>query len=73
MRDLPIPPESGGRDHTVLGLLVGAVVGFGAGWALYDVVCEAVDNRCSDSRLPHLVIGTGLGASLGALLGSTVD
>ena len=58
------------KDYTVTGLLVGAGVGFVAGWALYDVVCEAVDNRCSDSRVRLLVIGTGAGASLGALVGS---
>ena len=58
------------KDHTVAGLLVGAAVGFVAGWAFYDVVCEAVDNRCSDSRVRLLVIGTGAGASLGALVGS---
>jgi hypothetical protein len=44
-----------------------------AGWAFYDLICEAEDNRCSDSRVPKLVLGTGLGAALGALIGSTLD
>jgi hypothetical protein len=61
------------RDHTVLGLVVGAGVGFAAGWAFYNTICEAVDNRCSDSRVPHLVFGTSLGAGLGALIGSIAD
>jgi hypothetical protein len=71
---LPTVPDSVAKpDYTVLGLVVGAGLGFVAGWAFYDVICEAVDNNCSDSRLPHLVIGTGVGAGLGALIGSAVD
>jgi hypothetical protein len=58
------------KDYTVTGLLVGAGVGFVAGWTFYDVLCEAVDNRCSDSRVRLLVIGTAAGGSLGALIGS---
>ena len=58
------------KDYTVTGFLVGAGVGFVAGWAFYDVLCEAVDNRCSDSRVRLLVIGTAGGGSLGALIGS---
>jgi hypothetical protein len=61
------------RDRTVVGLLIGAGAGFVAGWAFYDLICEAEDNRCSDSRVPKLVLGTGLGAALGALIGSTLD
>jgi hypothetical protein len=57
----------------VVGLAIGAGLGFVAGWAFYDVLCEAVDNRCSDSRLPTLVVGTALGGGLGALIGSAVD
>jgi hypothetical protein len=68
-----LPDSARKKDHTVTGLLIGAGVGFAAGWAFYDVICEAVDNRCSDSRLPLLVLGTGLGAGLGALIGSAVD
>lgn len=71
---LPIRIEtSDQRDHTVLGLIVGAGLGFAAGWAFYDTICEAVDNRCSDSREPHLIFGTSLGAGVGALVGSAVD
>jgi hypothetical protein len=58
------------KDHTVTGLLVGAGLGFAAGWAFYDAICEAVDNRCSDSRVRLLVMGTATGASLGALIGT---
>jgi hypothetical protein len=58
------------KDYTVTGLLIGAGVGFVAGWAFYDVLCEAVDNRCSDSRVRLLVFGTAAGGSLGALVGS---
>jgi hypothetical protein len=57
------------KDHTVAGLLIGAGVGFVAGWAFYDTLCEAVDNRCSDSRVKTLVIGTAFGGALGALAG----
>ena len=71
---LPIRIEtSDQRDHTVLGLIVGAGLGFAAGWAFYDTICEAVDNRCSDSRVPHLIFGTSIGAGLGALVGSAAD
>jgi hypothetical protein len=62
-----------GHDYTVVGLLIGAGAGFVAGWAFYDLICEAEDNRCSDSRVPKLVLGAGLGAGLGALIGSTLD
>jgi hypothetical protein len=58
------------KDYTVTGLLIGAGVGFVAGWAFYDVLCEAVDNRCSDSRVRLVVLGTAAGGSLGALVGS---
>ena len=60
-------------DHTVLGLIIGGGLGFVAGWAFYNTICEAVDNNCSDSRVSSLVIGTGLGAGLGALIGSLAD
>ena len=58
------------KDYTVTGLLIGAGVGFVAGWAFYDVLCEAVDNRCSDSRVRLVVLGTAAGGALGALVGS---
>jgi len=58
------------KDYIVTGLLIGAGVGFAAGWAFYDVLCEAVDNRCSDSRVRLVVFGTAAGGSLGALVGS---
>jgi hypothetical protein len=36
-------------------------------------MCEAVDNQCYGSRMPYLVVGTGLGAGLGALIGGIAD
>lgn len=60
-------------DPTVTGLLVGAGIGFVAGWAFYDYMCEAVDNNCYGSRVPALVLTSGFFASLGALIGSTMD
>ncbi len=64
---------SGKKDHTLTGLLIGSAVGFTAGWAFYDVICEAVDNRCSDSRFRLVLLGTGVGGALGALVGSLAD
>jgi aspartate/glutamate racemase len=61
------------KDHTVIGLLIGAGLGFAAGWAFYDTLCEAVDNRCGDSRVRLVVLGTATEASLGALIGSLAD
>jgi hypothetical protein len=75
-RNLVVLPDSvvvRRKDHTVTGLLIGAGLGFAAGWAFYDAICEAVDNRCSDSRIRLLLMGTGTGASLGALIGSLAD
>src|SRR5687768_13431454 len=71
-RNLLVLPDSvvTRKDHTVTGLLIGAGLGFAAGWAFYDVICEAVDNRCSDSRARLVLMGTATGASLGALIGS---
>jgi hypothetical protein len=68
-----VADSADGPDRTLLGLVVGAGLGFVAGWALYNTICEAVDNRCSDSRLPHVVFGAAIGAGLGALVGSTMD
>lgn len=65
--------QSGGNDGTILGLVIGGAAGFGGGWAFYDAICEAVDNDCADSRLPHLLVGTAVGAGLGALVGSLLD
>jgi hypothetical protein len=61
------------QDHTVTGLLIGAGVGFVSGWMFYDTICEAVDNRCSDSRVRLVVLGTSSRAALGALIGSLAD
>ena len=61
------------KDHTVTGLLIGAGVGFVSGWMFYDTICEAVDNRCSDSRVRLVILGTSSGAALGALIGSLAD
>jgi hypothetical protein len=72
----PLPVRVGSAeesDHTVLGLVVGGGLGFVAGWGFYNAICEAVDNDCNGSRLPYLVLGTGLGAGLGALIGSIAD
>jgi hypothetical protein len=71
---LPIGIEAAEQhDYTVLGLIIGAGVGFAAGWGLYNAICEAVDNDCADSRFPYLAIGTGAGGGLGALIGSLAD
>jgi hypothetical protein len=71
---LPIGIEAaGGHDHTVLGLIIGAGLGFAAGWGFYNAMCEAVDNDCSNSRFPYVAIGTGIGGGLGALIGSVAD
>ncbi len=68
-------PDSAGarrRDHTVTGLLIGAGVGFAAGWVFYDAICEAIDNRCSDSRVRLVLLGTAAGGGLGAIIGSLI-
>jgi hypothetical protein len=75
-RNLLVLPDSvvtRRKNYTVTGLLIGAGLGFAAGWAFYDVICEAVDNRCSDSRARLVLMGTATGASLGALIGSLAD
>jgi hypothetical protein len=61
------------KDYTVTGLLIGAGLGFAAGWAFYNTICEAVDNRCGDSRAGLLMMGTATGAGLGALIGSLAE
>jgi hypothetical protein len=71
---LPLPIEAGEQhDHTILGLIIGAGLGFAAGWGFYNAMCEAVDNDCNGSRFPYLAIGTGVGGGLGALIGSVAD
>lgn len=61
------------KDYTVIGLVIGAGLGFAAGWGFYNTICEAVDNRCSDSRAGLVLMGTAIGAALGALAGSAAD
>jgi len=61
------------KDYTVIGLVIGAGLGFAAGWGFYNTICEAVDNRCSDSRAGLVLMGTAVGAALGALAGSSAD
>ena len=71
---LPLGIESAEQhDHTILGLIIGAGLGFAAGWGFYNAMCEAVDNDCNGSRFPYLAIGTGVGGGLGALIGSVAD
>jgi hypothetical protein len=75
-RNLVVLPDSvvaRRKDHTVTGLLIGAGLGFAAGWAFYDTICEAVDNHCSDSRAGLVMMGTATGAGLGALIGALAD
>ena len=67
---LPASVEADGKAHTVTGLVIGAAVGLVAGYALYDIFCEAVDNRCADSRFRLLLYGGVVGGALGALIGS---
>jgi len=72
-RNLPDSVVPKRKDHTVTGLLIGAGLGFVAGWAFYNTLCEAVNNRCSDSRVALVVLGMAVGAGLGALVGSSAD
>ena len=58
------------KDHTAAGILIGAGLGLAAGYALYNGLCEAVDNQCSDSRVRLLVMGGVVGAAIGGLIGS---
>lgn len=61
------------KDHTVTGLLVGAGLGFAAGWGFYNAMCEAVDNECDGSRVRSALVGSAFLGSLGALIGSLAD
>lgn len=65
-----IPDSTKKNDHTATGLAAGAVVGFLGGWLIYNGLCQAVMNQCTNSRLPSLMFGTMIGAAVGGVLGS---
>jgi hypothetical protein len=76
VRTLVVLPDSvvpKRKDHTITGLLVGAGLGFAAGWGFYNAMCEAVDNECSGSRVRSALVGSALVGSLGALIGSVAE
>jgi hypothetical protein len=69
-----IPSSSPNRGrNTVTGLLIGGAIGLAVGYGLYNGLCEAVDNRCADSRARLMFLSGGVGASLGALLGALAE
>lgn len=70
---LPDSVVSKRKDHTVTGLLIGAGLGFAAGWGFYNTMCEAVDNECSGSPVQSALVGSAFFGSLGALIGSLAD
>jgi hypothetical protein len=67
---LPDSVRTRTTDYTVVGLLIGAGLGFAGSWAFYDLLCEAVDNRCGDSRFRLVIPATAVGGLLGAAIGS---
>jgi hypothetical protein len=69
----PALDESKKSDHTATGFLIGAGIGLAAGWMFYNAMCEAVDNQCTGSRMPTVMIGGVIGAGLGGLIGSLAD
>lgn len=68
-----IPDSTKKKDHTATGLAAGAVVGFLGGWLIYNGLCEAAMNQCTNSRLPSLMFGAMIGAAVGGVLGSLSD
>ncbi len=68
-----IPDSTKKKDHTATGLAAGAVAGFLGGWLIYNGLCEAAMNQCTNSRLPSLMFGAMIGAAVGGVLGSLSD
>jgi hypothetical protein len=70
---LPDSVKARRKDYTVPGLLIGAGLGFAGGWAFYDLLCEAVDNECGESRYRMVVPASALGGLIGAAIGTLAE
>lgn len=57
-------------DRAVTGILIGGTIGLVLGYAMYNGLCEAGGNQCTNSRVPLLVLGAGLGGAIGGIVGS---